>query len=68
MKSLEALELINNGQDKDLFEIIEKDLKALEIIKEHWSYNKLGFVQVKPIAIEDANLLKEILYESRTND
>lgn len=44
-----------NEQDKI------KKLKALDIIKEHWTYNDKGLVQIKPISMENANLLKELL-------
>lgn len=39
----------------------QKKLKALEIIKEHWTYNDKGLVQIKPISMESADLLKEVL-------
>lgn len=53
---------------KQEIDTIEKELKALEIIKEHWNFEGLksgfgskGLVQIKPISMEDANLLIEVL-------
>lgn len=54
-KELEALEVIKHTTDLDRpnelngyhneIDTIEKALKALEIIKEHWTYNDIGLVQ-----------------------
>ena len=72
-KGLEALKLIYESQDKDLFAIIEKELKALEIIKtkrvdvELWRftsnrdyYNKL-VCEDRQLTEEEHDLLKEVL-------
>ena len=57
----------NKEKERDIriskceYEMLKKKAQALEIIKEHWTYNNIGLVQMKPISMEDANLLKEVL-------
>ena len=70
-KGLEALKRLSHyacadeeysyDDNNNDYKIIEKQLKALDIIKEHWTYNDKGLVQIKPISMENADLLKELL-------
>lgn len=55
-------------KDYQAVKTIEKELKALDIIKKHWNFEYLkfgfgskGLVQIKPISMEDADLLSEVL-------
>ena len=68
LKRLEELEtqryLIFNGargHNKELIRAYEKQNEILRIIKEHWTYCDKGLVQIKPISMENADLLKEWL-------
>ena len=68
VKGLEAFERIvyplekrTHKEIEEDLHIIEKELKALKIIKDHWTYNEKGLVQIKPISMENAGLLKEVL-------
>ena len=61
-----GLELALEKQEKYNYPLKDKckhckELKAFEIIKEHWTYNEKGLVQVKPITMENADSLKEVL-------
>lgn len=73
-KGLEALERIDTGQDKDCFDIIRKELKALEIIKKKevniydlkeygskYEYNKHTNEEFQELFEEEYNLIKEVL-------
>lgn len=53
--------ILNNDSCLNDIKVIEKELKALKIIKDHWTYNEKGLVQIKPISMENAGLLKEVL-------
>lgn len=71
--TFQDLVIIENSLN-DYYRLLKEDnettkkLKALAIIKEHWNFEysisgfgSKGLVQIKPISMEDANLLSEVL-------